>query len=69
MTEEKGNAIVDSSYLYKMYKQMADADSSVSPLGPQPQPRAASSVLLSNLPSVTVCNNALIHVLHNTRSI
>ena len=69
---------MDGSYLYKKYRQMVGAGSSVSPLGPPQQPLQGwaalpltttdveSSTLVSSLPSITAGNNALIHVLHNT---
>jgi hypothetical protein len=67
VAEGKGDAVVDvdGSYLYKKYKRMVDAGSSISPLGPPQQPpqgwvalplsasEIESSTLVSSLPSVT----------------
>ena len=62
---------VDGSYLYKKYKQMVDAGSSISPLGPPQQPpqgwvalplsasEIESSTLVSSLRSVTAGNDVV----------
>ena len=75
IAEGKGDAVVDmdGSYLYKKYKQMVDAGSSVSPLGPPPQPLQGwvalpltktgveSSTFVLSLPCITPGNNTLAH--------